>query len=153
MHLRLRLVHKIRKALIEDGSVLNERFADNASIEISGGPEIRPCWQNQRGAWLLFAEGYESTESDHAEAGSYSLVAAETRTGSQACAKRGSKRDDEEVGSGVQPVIHMRQWWPFRTNAPKLACLPTQIVNDIGRGRSVPQPLPYGTAGSSRSGH
>ena len=35
---------------------------------------------------LLFAEGYESAEPDHAEAGSYSLIAAETRTGSQACA-------------------------------------------------------------------
>ena len=42
--------------------------------------------QNQRGPGLLFAEGYESAEPDHAEAGSYSLIAAETRTGSQACA-------------------------------------------------------------------
>ena len=67
---------------------------------------MRPRGENQRGAWLLFAEGYESTEPDHAEAGGYSLVAAETRTGSQACAERGSKGDDEEVGSGVQRDRH-----------------------------------------------
>ena len=56
--------------------------------------------------WLSFAKGYESTEPDHAEAGGYSLVAAETRTGSQACAERGSKGDNEEVGSGVQGDRH-----------------------------------------------
>ena len=63
-------------------------------------------WAEPARAWLLFAKGHESTEPDHAEAGGNSLVAAETRTGSQACAERGSKSDDEEVGTGVQRDRH-----------------------------------------------
>ena len=46
--------------------------------------EILRCGPAGELAWSLFifAEGYESTEPDHAEAGGYSLIAAETRTGS-----------------------------------------------------------------------
>ena len=55
---------------------------------------------------LLAAYYMGSDESDHSNARGYSLVAAETRTGSQACAERGSKGDNEEVGSGVQGDRH-----------------------------------------------
>jgi hypothetical protein len=69
-------------------------------------PRCNPAGSTSVEAWLFFSEGYERTESDHAEAGGYALIATETRAGSQACAKWGSKGDDEEVGSGVQRDRH-----------------------------------------------
>lgn len=65
-----------------------------------------PRFHITRGTCLLFAESYEGAEPDHSEAGGYSLIAAETRTGSQSNAERGSKGDDKEVGSGVQRDGH-----------------------------------------------
>jgi hypothetical protein len=75
----------LRSPTFEDLSVFNERIADNASIETSWVLKC-PAGRTSVEPGLLFAEGYESAEPDHAEAGSYSLIAAETRTGSQACA-------------------------------------------------------------------
>jgi len=106
------------KLTFENLSVLNEPNADNASIATSKGSEMQPS-SEKRWARLFFAKGHESAEPDHAEAGGYSLVTAKTHTGSQACAERGSKGDDEEVGTGVQRDRYGAQEQKLRHDMPQ----------------------------------